>query len=124
MMYKVIDRIIRVDRKAFLDFLYRKEGCFPVNDKEERIKYFLDGLDSRPEVLNIYSSHDLYYSEEQAMTAYRVLKLELNFEKDPEIEKKNYFEFHYLFCIEFEYELGVLRHWHCLAQCNELTGGK
>lgn len=118
-MYKVKESIIRVDTHAFNVYLDR----FHEDVQEDKIKEFIDEIDTRPEVLAVYSTYDTFILLDRAKDMLDHLVEHMDFEKDPKECKKNYFEFKVSTLYSFGYDcFGDLSEMRQIGQANELIG--
>ena len=118
-MYKVKESIIRVDTHAFNKYLDR----FHESIREDKIKEFIDEIDTRPEVLAVYSTYETFILLDRAKDMLNKLVENMDFEKDPEKCKRNYFEFKVTTLYLFGYDcFGDLSEVRQLGEANELIG--
>lgn len=118
-MYKVKESIIRVNTHAFNKYLDR----FHESIQEEKIKEFIDEIDTRPEVLAVYSTYETFILLDRAKDMLDRLVENMDFEKDPKKCKKNYFEFKVTTLYLFGYDcFGDLSEVRQIGEANELVG--
>ena len=117
-MYKVKESIIRVNTHAFNEFLNK----FSEDRQEEEIEKFIVDIDTRPEVMAMYSTYETFILFDRAKDILNSLVEHMDFEKDPATCKNKYFEFKVCSLYEFRYGLGGLEYWRQIGQANELLG--
>lgn len=118
-MYKVKESIIRVDTHAFNVYLDR----FHESIQEEKIKEFIDEIDTRPEVLAVYSTYDTFILLDRAKDMFVNLVNDMDFDKDPKECDKHYFEFKVSTLYSFGYDcFGDLNEIIQIGEANELIG--
>lgn len=118
-MYKVKESIIRVNTRAFNEYLNR----FHESVLEDKIKEFIDEIDTRPEVLAVYSTYETFILLDRAKDMLDSLVADMDFEKDPKKCTKIYFEFKVTTLYLFGYDcFGDLSEIRQIGEANELIG--
>ena len=118
-MYKVKESIIRVNTKAFNEYISR----FSEDQQEDKIQAFLDEIDTRPEVLAVYSTYDTFILFDRAKDMLDHLIMNMDFDKDLSDCNRSYFEFKVTTLYEFRYgPLGTCDYYRQIGQANEITG--